>query len=132
MKNDDLNDRFDLSALDPFADEQRRASFVAAVMERSAFELARRRAAASSGELTWLNGSVFGVLAGWARPALAAAAVLVLISSAALQLSRRHLEANSGVIEALSVPTPVERWLVEDRTPTEADLLLAIEESASW
>ena len=113
-------DRLDLTALDPTADEVRFEGLVARVMERAAPEL-RRRAAREG---------LFGALADWAWPALSAAAVLAVISGAALALTRQQVTAEDGfvtVIDALELAAPVSRWISEDRTPTTSDLIFALE-----
>jgi hypothetical protein len=134
MENDELNGRIDFSALDPYTDQARQDMFVARVLDRAALELARRRRI-GAGELVWNGGtSVFGILAGWARPALAAAALAVVVSGVALRLTQARAEAGeeSGVLEAMNLPTPVQEWLGEERTPTTADLILTLEGDASW
>lgn len=131
MKRDELNERFELSALDPFSDPAKGDAFVRGVMERSALELARRRRSASDA-LRGGNGSVLSILAGWARPALAAAAIAAAVSGVALQMAREEAAADAGVIEALALPTTVESWLVEDRAPTTSDLILTMEEGTPW
>jgi len=132
MERDELNERIDLSALDPFADPARRDAFVARVMDSGAFELARRRRSAA-GESLWNGGSVFGVMAGWAGPALAAAALALVVSGIALRAARTQpQEAQSGLIEAMALPAPVEQWLSEDRTPSRDDMILTLEGGTGW
>ena len=129
MKRDEQG-RFDLSALDPFADSAHADEFVRGVLSRSTFELARRRRTAT--EPSWPGLSVFGVLAGWARPALAAAMLAAAVSVLALRHERAQQEANSGIVEALAVPSPVMDWLVDEREPATADLILSLERGPSW
>lgn len=117
-----MSDRIDLSPLDPFADPARREQFVGGLMERAASELARRRRSAT----------VWGVMAAWARPALAAAAIAVVASAAALRSGAPATAEETGVIEALAVPTPVESWLVEEREPSAEDLMLTLEGGSQW
>lgn len=131
MERDELNERIDLSALDPFADPARRDAFVARVLHSGAFELARRRRN-GAGESLWNGGSVFGVMAGWAGPALAAAALALVVSGIALRAARPPQEAQSGLIEAMALPSPVEQWLSEDRTPTKDDMILTLEGGTAW
>jgi len=133
MESDELKDRIDLSALDPFVDPVRRDDFVAHTLERAALELARRRRYAAD-QARGTGISIFTVMAGWARPALAAAALAVLVSGLALRLARPHAEvvAQAGVIEALALPTPVEEWVAEGRTPSRADLILTLEGGTAW
>lgn len=113
-------DRLDLSALDPTADGERFEGTVARIMARAAPEL-RRRAAREG---------LFGALADWAWPALSAAAVLALLSGAALALARQEVSAEETivtVVDAMELAEPVSRWIVEDRTPTTSDLIFALE-----
>jgi hypothetical protein len=133
MARDELNDRMDFSALDPFSDPAERDAFVARVLDRSALELARRRRK-GAGELAWSGVSVFGVMAGWLRPALAAAALAVVASGFALRLTRPEPQPSeqAGVIEALALPTPVEEWVSEERTPSTADMILTLEGGTAW
>lgn len=132
MKRDEQNERFELSVLDPFSDSAHADAFVRGVLARSELELARRRRAASAGELTWGGVSVLSIVAGWARPALAAATVAAAISVVALRFATGEAEATAGVVEALAVPTPVETWLVEERAPATADLIMTLEGGSPW
>jgi hypothetical protein len=75
---------------------------------------------------------VFSIMAGWARPALAAAALLVVVSGLTLGLARRQVEADEGVLEALALPAQAEQWLAEERSPTTADLILTLEGGSAW
>jgi hypothetical protein len=133
MESDEVKGRIDLSALDPFSDPAARDALVARVLHRSAFELARRRRN-GTGEVMWSAGaSVLAVMAGWARPALAAAALAVLASAIALRTARPEQEtALAGILEALAVPSPVEQWVEEERTPSTADLILTLEGGTAW
>lgn len=113
-----MNERIDFSAIEP--DAAGRELLVAAVMSRALPEL-RRRAEADVSPIT--------ALYEWARPALAAAAVLAVIC---LSVLAGHDFAHatvpgSGLAEALQVPAPVNAWLAGDRAPTVDDLLLAME-----
>lgn len=132
MKRDEQNERFELSALDPFSDPAHADAFVGGVLARSELELARRRRAAAAGELAWNGVSVFSIVAGWARPALAAAIAAAAISVVALRFAAGEAEATAGVVEALALPTPVETWLVEERAPATADLVMTLEGGSPW
>jgi hypothetical protein len=133
MERDELKDRIDLSALDPFSDPARRDAFVARVLDTGALELVRRRRSGAT-ELVWNAGtSVFAVMAGWARPALAAAALAVVASGIALRAARPQEQvAESGLLEAMALPTQVQEWLTQERTPTKADLILTLEGGTGW
>jgi hypothetical protein len=113
-----MDDRIDVSAL--ALDDGERELLVAVIMARAASELARRAAE---------DVSPITVLYEWARPALAAAAVLAVVC---LSVLTRHdvLHAagpGTGLTEALAVPAPVSAWLVGDRSPSLADVMLAVE-----
>lgn len=117
------DDRLDLSPLDPAADALRWARLIRAINSRAAPELALR-AAGGPGLLIEVGR--------WAWPALAAAALVGAISGAALRSATRPGEPASllsgTVIEAFDVASPVALWLAEGRSPTVADIVLAIEE----
>ncbi|MEX1182693.1 MAG: hypothetical protein WEF86_05625 [Gemmatimonadota bacterium] len=109
----------DLSALEP--DGARTELLVSGIMRRATTELARRAAA---------DVSPIAVLYQLSRPALAAAAVLAAICLPVLASHRfdRMPAPGGGLADALEVPAPVNEWLVENRSPTVADLLIALEE----
>lgn len=111
------DERIDLSALDPEVDGSLER-MMRQIGTRAAPELARSAAARSP----------FVVLAGWALPSFAAAAVLAAVSL--LGLSVGSPEARTplrGVPEELGLTGPVVEWVTEDRAPTPDDLLLAME-----
>jgi hypothetical protein len=65
-------------------------------------------------------------LAGWARPTLAAAAVVAALSLGLLTQGAPAPAARTApltVADALSIPGPAGDWVAEDRPPTEEDLL---------
>lgn len=66
-----------------------------------------------------------GVLAGWARPTLAAAAVVAAVSIGALAWpdARQAQPAPLTIADGLRLPEPAADWIAENRSPTEADLL---------
>ena len=69
--------------------------------------------------------SPLGVLAGWARPTLAAAAVVAAVSIGALAwpVAQQAQPAPLTIADGLRLPEPAADWIAEDRSPTEADLL---------
>ena len=108
--------RIDLESLDPFADVRYREAVLASVMYRARDELARRRE----------RFRLWGVLAQWARPALAAAAVAALISLVTLERAGSGGEyTQTGVMEELGLPNRVRQLLIVDDTPNEFDIVLA-------
>ena len=110
-----MDERMDLSALELNAAE--REQLVTAIMSRAQPELARRS----------VDISPMLVLSDWARPALAAAAVVALVCVSVLAADLPHVEPGSGLTDALDVPAPVNEWLISDRAPTVADLRVAFE-----
>lgn len=115
-------ERLDLSPLDPSRrDPARWDRLVRAIMAAAGPELERR--AAIVGPVIWL--------ARFARPALAAAALIALASAAVLHAGTRSVVspavAPAGVAEALAVPSPVAAWLAGNRSPTTSDVLAAVE-----
>lgn len=112
-----MDERLDLTALEP--DSTERELVVAAVMMRAGAELSRRAAE---------DVSPIAVLADWMRPALAAAAVVAVVCASVLtQRDLAHVEPGRGLTDALAVPAPVNEWLISERSPTAADLLIAMD-----
>ncbi|HEU0301389.1 MAG TPA: hypothetical protein VFR37_18165 [Longimicrobium sp.] len=83
--------------------------------------LARAQVAAARGPL--------GVLVGWARPTLAAAAVIATVSLGALAWpAARPQPAQPLTIADALMPQPAADWIAEDRAPSEDDLLVSWEQ----
>jgi hypothetical protein len=115
-----MNDRVDLSVLE--LNHAQREQLVAAIMTRADAELTRR----SLDDV----GPMF-VLSTWARPALAAAAALALLCTPVLLRDETStIATETGLTDALAVPTPANAWLVNERGPTIGDVLVAIESEA--
>lgn len=113
-------ERVDLSALDPTRDRIGYERLVRRILEAAAPELARRRATANP----------LVQLAAWARPALAAAAVIALVALGTLAVTTRYetvQDPAGSIADALGVPAPAADWLTEGRAPTTGDLVLAVE-----
>ncbi len=106
----------DLRPLDPSRDPARWERLIAATSARAALELARRRRARSPAF----------VLAGWARPGLAAAAVLALVSAGVLALAPGAEAAQPRVAEALGVPGTVADWVETGHAPSAAELAASL------
>ena len=117
-----MTEHHDFSPLDPFRDPRRTDEFVAGVLERATLELARRRRAPG----------VWYVMAAWARPALAAAALATIASVLALRSGSDDVPDRTGVVEALALPSLAEDWLVEERGPSTEDILLTVEGGSQW
>ena len=113
------NGRLDLSPLDPTADRLGYERLVRRIVDAAAPELRRRAAGAHP----------LAMLAGWARPTLAAAAVIALVAIGALVATDRvGAESEAGTVaEALGLPAEAAGWLSEGRAPTQDDLILAME-----
>lgn len=113
-------DRVDLSPLDPENDQLAYERRIRRVMEAAAPELERRARAARP----------LALVAAWARPTIAAAAVIIAVAAGALFATERQpdsfAEADS-MVEALGVPAPAAEWLEAGREPTASDLVLAME-----
>ena len=112
-----MNERLNLGALE--LDERERERLVTAILSRAQPELTRRSA----------DISPMLVLSEWARPALAAAAVLAIVCMSVLARGV-HIEPGAGLTDALAVPAPVDEWLISGRAPTVADLLVALDSEA--
>lgn len=115
------DERIDFSALDPTAEGERFEEAVGRINAAVAPALATRRARAS----------VFGQVAGWWRPLLAAAAIAGIVSAATLALVEGPAmegEAETGMAEAIGVPEQIAQWVRSDELPDPAELLVALEE----
>lgn len=112
-------ERVDLSALDLATDQLRYERLVRRVLGAAERELERRKAARTT----------LALLGGWARPLLAAAAVVAVLAGGVLMATERDsAAAGPGVLgESLGVPSPAADWLSEGREPNKADLVLAME-----
>ncbi|MGH7476273.1 MAG: hypothetical protein ACRELD_08285 [Longimicrobiales bacterium] len=116
-----MEGRIDLTAVLPDAAMTER--LVDRILAAAGVELARRESAATP--IAWL--------ATWARPALAAAAVVAIAAGGALAVLSgfgRGVEAEllgTGLVDALAVPAPADSWVIADRGPTISDLILAME-----
>jgi anti-sigma-K factor RskA len=114
-----VDDPLDLSPLDPTTDPARFARRLAEIGARAAEPLAARRANATG---------VLGALPRWRRPMLAAAAVVALISIAALvRVDVPNRSSATGVAEAIGVPQGLASWVRADSTPDPAELLAALQ-----
>lgn len=108
--------RLDLSSLDPSLDPARWERVIRGVLRRAEPELARRAAARSS----------LVVVANWARPALAAAVVVVALSAGVLlTLEPSPVAPTVWLAETLGLPPTIATCVAEERAPTLAELLLA-------
>jgi hypothetical protein len=105
-------ERVDLSALDPRADPVRWEAMVAGVLARAAPAALRER-------------GLLAVLAGWARPTLAAASFAGLVSAGLLAwtLERGAGDALPQTLAESLLPQPLGQWVAEGRMPAEGDLL---------
>jgi hypothetical protein len=112
-------DRVDLSALGLTLDRLRYERLVRRTMEAAGPELARRAGPYAPVVL----------LGGWARPLLAAAAIVAVLAGGVLTAIERTSDAAppATMVDALGVPSPAGDWLAEGREPTRADLVLAME-----
>jgi hypothetical protein len=113
------SDRVDLAALGLALDDLRYERLVRRTMEAAAPVLARRAGPYAPVVL----------LGGWARPLLAAAAIVAILAGGVLAATERAAETArpAPMADALGVPSPAADWLAEGREPTKADLVLAME-----
>ena len=104
----DHSERIDLSPLG--LDDLRRARMARAVMARVQLNAVR---------------TPLAVLAGWARPTLAAAAVITAVSLGALAWPRGHAHASPPLTlaDALRIPEPAADLIAEQRPVSDDDLL---------
>jgi hypothetical protein len=113
------DERFDLSPIKP--DDARFERMVSNITERARFELARRAAAQRV--------TVVELVAGWAKPALLAAASIAGVSLALLTMfDRSHAEAatsTTAYMPATELPATASDWYEEGREPTVDELLVA-------
>lgn len=108
----------DLSPLD--LSPERRAAMTAAILARSEPLFARY---AARGPLT--------VVAGWLRPALAAAALVAAIALGSLLVARDESTASGPTTsEALGFPGPVIAWAEAGRAPSLEELVISLEEAS--
>jgi hypothetical protein len=122
----------DLSALRASPADRRRLED--AIVAAAGAELARRAAVAPAIDAARSAAAVAGdgplaLVARWAIPTLAAAAILAALSVAGLALASRVPETAAGtLVGALELPEPASTWLDEDRGPATSDLILAVQE----
>lgn len=111
-------ERVDLSPLDPAADAPRYEQLVRRILDAASPELDRR--ARQAGPLA--------LVVGWARPTLAAAAVIAALALGILSaVERSGPELVDVMAVSPGVPAPAAEWLEAGREPTASDLVLAME-----
>ena len=111
-------ERADLSPLDPAEDQLRYERLIRRNTDAATVELARRAEASTP----------LALLGAWARPALAAAAIIAAVAAGALMTTDRAPAPSSAAsLAELGLPDPAAGWLAEGSGPTEADLVLAME-----
>jgi hypothetical protein len=112
-----MNDRIDLTPLDPDRDPAWRRHLVQGVMARVAGRAPARRRYDTVDELLRI-----------ARPALLAASVIAV--AALLGRRERHRSADIApqfaVAEAMGLSGPLAGWVEQGRTPTAAEVLAAL------
>ncbi|HEU0077063.1 MAG TPA: hypothetical protein VFQ76_05395 [Longimicrobiaceae bacterium] len=105
----------DLSPLHPAP--ARREAMVAAITARVLAEAAAVR-------------SPLSFVAGWMRPTLAAAATVAAVSLGVLSAGEEDPAGSTAmrtVADELNFPEPVAEWIADERTPSDADLIHALE-----
>lgn len=68
-----------------------------------------------------------GTLAGWLRPALAAAAAVALVTTVFLAAGRSSARAEPAVSEVLGYPAPIVGWVEAGRRPSVEEILVTME-----
>jgi hypothetical protein len=112
------DERFDLSPLRQ--DDTRFERMTRNITERARFELARRAAAQQQ--------TVFEMVAGWAKPALLAAATVAGVSLGLLTMFDRsgaQAATATAYMPATELPATASDWYEEGREPTVDELLVA-------
>ena len=113
-----IDERTDLNPLE--LDPERGASLIDAILARGEPILARY---AERGPLV--------IVAGWLRPALAAAAIVAGVALGALLAARPdEAAAVPTTAEALGFPGPVAAWAEAGHTPSLEELVISLEEAA--
>ena len=105
----------DLSPLHPAP--ARREAMVAAITARVLAEAAAVR-------------SPLAFVVGWMRPTLAAAALVAAVSLGVLAAEEEPAAGSTAmrtVADELNFPEPVAEWIADERTPSDADLIHALE-----
>ena len=110
----------DVRALDPDRDPARWEWVVGTIMSAAAPELIRRRQSADLPE----------IVLQWARPALATAATVALLISAAavLRPGGGAMNVAEASVAGALVPESYAAWLVAGYEPTVTELVVALEE----
>jgi hypothetical protein len=112
-------ERVDLTAIDAMSDQLHLERLVRRVVTAAGPELERRARSQTA----------LALLGVWARPMLAAAAMVAILAGGVLVATERERQPDrpATVVDALGVPAPASDWLAEGREPTKADLVLAME-----
>ena len=117
---DDLNHgdpgRLDLSPLDPRSDAARFEQLVHGVRRAATTELVRRQG----------SQTLWGQIARWRRPILAASGAVAFVSVIVLAVAHPSTATpttQTTVAEAFGVPSPVARWVQANDKPTPGSLL---------
>jgi len=109
------DDRIDFSPLDPSGDPDREERVVGAVMGRI-----------SASPRPHADG-LWGSIAAYMRPALAAAAVIVVASGSALlyaRLAERGATSVEAVTESVGLTPPIAEWVAGGVAPSAGDLVV--------
>lgn len=107
-------------ALHPLAQPERWEGLVSSIVTRARPELERRR----------MRMDLPAILVQWARPALATAATVALLVTAAALVGRVDADTRNGEAPLASavVPESYAAWLVAGYEPTVTELVVALEE----
>jgi hypothetical protein len=118
-----------LARLDPTRDNARFEAAVQSIVAGTMAERARLRRAGQS--VVAGQRSVFAPLAGWIRPALAAAAAIVAIAGTTLLLvPSPAVAAPRSLAELAGIPAPMVEWATTNHAPSATELIDTFEAAA--
>ncbi len=111
-----MDDRIDLSPLDPRGDGPRFDRLVSGIVADSINARASRPQAVVP----------ILLLARWSRPLLAAAATIALVAAGSLFFRPAPHPAQAALVEALGIPAPVARWAERGEVPSVSELIAGV------
>ncbi|MFN2384379.1 MAG: hypothetical protein ABR559_09000 [Gemmatimonadota bacterium] len=129
MGDEQLNEELDFTMLDPSRDRDRWERLVGQITARATPFLSGYREAPRAARQAERSPVLY--LAGWLRPALAAAATIALLAAGTLLATRTESVAApvATVAEALGYPAPVTAWVEAGRVPSVEELAITLEAS---
>lgn len=116
-----MDDRIDLSPIDPAGDRDR----FDAIVTRIAREGMAARAARPAGAVPLL------LVHRWRRELLALAAAIAVLAGGSLLTGPARATGPRSPVESLGVPGPLARWAEQNRVPTVGELINAMAAGAT-